>query len=124
MRKTFLAELAALLVGVAMGYLAWGGPEQQSEKDLLRDLNAVTARLEEHEKMLVSLVAERDAEAAASLAACESAQEKIAEELEGCLFAKAAQPAPAPTAAEQPRSGTSKFSESIEYPVPIPPDAR
>jgi hypothetical protein len=117
--RPLLVALASLLIGVALGFLAWGGPALRAEQDLVRDLGAVTLRLEEHERLLASMVAEREAKSSAALAECEQAQEKIAKELESCLFERAGNSPP--PGDPRPRSGTSSFSESLDYPIPIPP---
>ena len=119
MPRPLLVALASLLIGLGLGFVVWGAPALRTKQNLLRDLGAITQRLEEHEQTLTRLVVEREARAGAALTECEQAQEKIATELEGCLFERAGQRNAEP--AQRPRSGTSAFDETIDYPVPIPP---
>jgi hypothetical protein len=112
---TTLAPLITLVCGVAIGYFAWGTP---SGNGAARDLAVATEQLRAHEEMLARVSADGGA-----LAECEAVQARMAEKLEACLFDQHRPTAPGPDAAApaQPRSGVSKFSETIEYPVPIEP---
>jgi len=110
-------------MGLGVGYLAWGERDRPSEADLLRDLSAVTRQLEQHERVLAELVAQREAKTTAALAECELTAEHVAKQLEGCLFEKAGTGGGTRAEPTKPRalSGTAPFEESIGYPVPIPP---
>jgi len=113
----------ALATGIGFGYLAWGEQDRRAEADLLRDLSALTRRLEEHERVLAELVVEREAKATAALAECEQTSEHVAKQLESCLFEKAGagRGAQGEPAAPRAMRGTAPFEESVGYPVPIPP---
>jgi len=124
MNRAAIVWFLALLTGIGFGYLAWGEQHRQTESDLLRDLGAITKQIEQHERVLAELVAQREAKTTAALAECEQASEHVANQLEGCLFEKA-DGTGGTDGGEQakPRalSGTAPFQESIDYPVPIPP---
>ena len=120
MNRAAISWLLALGVGVGLGYLAWGERDRRAEADLLRDLSVLTRQLEQHERVLAELVAQREAKATAELAACEQTAERVAKQLEGCLFEKADSGRGA-RADPRPLSGSAPVEESITYPVPIPP---
>jgi hypothetical protein len=113
----------ALLTGIGFGYFAWGEPDRRADADLVRDLAAITRQLERHERTLAELVDQREAKMTAALAECELTAERVAKQLEGCLFDKAEPARGAGAELEEPRalSGTAPVHESTGYPVPIPP---
>jgi uncharacterized protein HemX len=123
MNRAAIVWFLALITGVGFGYLAWGEQHRQAESDLLRDLGAVTKQLEQHERVLAELVAQREAKTTAALAECEQASERVTKQLEGCLFEKPEARGARGAEQAEPRalSGTAPFQESIGYPVPIPP---
>jgi hypothetical protein len=84
---------------------------------------ALAERLEQHERSLSDIAAAERAGVAGSLAECEAAQARIAEKLEGCLFGQPENAAPEvpADAPDRPRSGVSKFTETLDYPVPLEP---
>lgn len=123
MNRTAFVWFLALLTGIGFGYLAWGEQHRRAESELLGDLTTITRKLEEHERVLAELVAQREAKATAALAECEQSSERVAKQLEGCLFEKAGEGRAAETQPAEPRalSGTAPFQETVDYPVPIPP---
>lgn len=123
MNRAAIACLLALATGIAFGYLARGEHDRRAATELVRDLASVTGQLEQHERVLAELVAQREAKATAALAECEQTGERVAKQLEGCLFEKAGAGRGAQGAPAEPRalSGTSPVQESVGYPVPIPP---
>ena len=110
----------ALVTGIGFGYLARGEQDRRAATDLVRDLSVVTRQIEEHERVLAELVVAREAKTTAALAECEQTGERVAKQLEGCLFEKAGARRGAEGAPVEPRalSGTSPVQESVGYPVP------
>ena len=123
MTRALLGFLLALYLGVAIGYLGRGERDRRTANDLVVELGSIMHRLEEHERALGEFVAQREAKATAALAECEHASERVAKQLEGCLFEKAGEERAARDEPAAPRalSGTAPFQESVGYPVPIPP---
>lgn len=112
MSRAALLPVVSLLVGLGIGFLAWGEPGRRAAT---HDLAETAERLRSHEEML-----SRVAAGSTALAECESAQDRMAEKLEACLFSGEGG-TPKPETPEGPRSGVSKFTETLDYPVPIPP---
>jgi uncharacterized protein HemX len=123
MNRAAMVWFLALVTGIGFGYLAWGEQNRRDQTDFLRDLATVTRQLEQHERVLAELVNQREAKTTAALTECEQTSERVAKQLEGCLFEKAEtdRAAEAPSAEPRALSGTAPFQESIGYPVPIPP---
>jgi hypothetical protein len=123
MNRAAISWFLALLTGIGFGYLAWGEQDRRAEADLVRDLSVLTRQLEQHERVLTQLVAEREAKTTAALRECEQTAERVAKQLEGCLFERAGVGPGVERAPAEPRalSGTSPVQESVGYPVAIPP---
>ena len=123
MNRAAIVWFLALATGIGFGYLARGEYDRRAATDLVRDLSSLTRQLEQHERVLAELVAQREAKSTAALAECEQTGERVAKQLEGCLFEKADAGRGAAGNPSEPRalSGTSPVQESVGYPVPIPP---
>jgi hypothetical protein len=123
MGRAVIGCILALYVGIALGYLGRGERDRRAASDLVHNLSVLTRQLEEHERVLAELVAEREAKTTAALAECEQTGERVAKQLEGCLFEKAGAGRGDQGGPAEPRalSGTSPVQESVGYPVPIPP---
>jgi hypothetical protein len=123
MNRAAIAWFLALATAFGIGCLARGEFDRRSATDLVSDLSTLTRQLEQHERVLAELVAEREAKSTAALADCEQTGERVAKQLEGCLFEKAGagRGAAGNPAGSRALSGTSPVQESVGYPVPIPP---
>ena len=126
MGRAVIGCIVALYIGIALGYLGRGERDRRAASDLVRDLDSITRQLEQHERVLAELVVQREAKTTAALSECEQTSERVAKQLEGCLFEKAGAARGAQADPTEPRklSGTAPFQESIGYPVPIAPKPR
>jgi hypothetical protein len=125
MPKPALPTVIAFVVGLGFGFLAWGEPSRRQEAEFVQNLGAVLGDVREQNRLMQQILAEGERRARSSLAVCEKAQVKLQTDLAQCLFAKAGE---LPAAGEdpddgRPRTGLTPFTETFEYPVPIPPPA-
>ena len=111
----------AFVVGVGLGFLAWGEPGRRREAEFVQNLGAVLGDVREQNRLMQALLAEGTTKSRQSLQVCEKLQVKLQTDLEACLFAKADEiPSTNQPDDGEPRTGLVPFAETRTYPVPVP----